>query len=84
MSVRVDVVSKEPGRNDLGGADRLKWSFAALSSSDWIRGLASHGLEADRLDTVWPDTIPDWLADWVDTDPNGVAPPKPTTESVDG
>ena len=30
------------------------------------------GLEADRLDTVWPDTIPDWLADWVDTDPNGV------------
>jgi hypothetical protein len=34
-------------------------------------------LEADRLDTVWPDTIPDWLADWVDTDPNGVAPPKP-------
>lgn len=35
------------------------------------------GLEADRLDTVWPDTIPDWLADWVDTDPNGVAPPKP-------
>ncbi len=35
------------------------------------------GLEADRLDTVWPDTIPDWLADWVDTDPNGVVPPKP-------
>jgi hypothetical protein len=27
------------------------------------------GLEADRLDIVWPDTVPDWLADWVDSDP---------------
>jgi hypothetical protein len=24
------------------------------------------GLEADRLDIVWPDTVPDWLADSFD------------------
>jgi hypothetical protein len=26
------------------------------------------GLEVDRLDHVWPDTIPDWLADWAEED----------------
>jgi hypothetical protein len=30
------------------------------------------GLEVDRLDTVWPDTIPDWLADRVDSDRDGI------------
>jgi hypothetical protein len=34
------------------------------------------GMEADRLDIVWPDTVPDWLADWVDGYPDG-APPAP-------
>ena len=34
------------------------------------------GLEADRLDIVWPDTVPDWLADWVDSDPNGSPAPQ--------
>jgi len=32
------------------------------------------GLEADRLDIVWPDTVPDWLADWVE-DPDGAGAP---------
>jgi hypothetical protein len=45
----------------------LLWAVAGISFC-W----ATHrqrGLEMDRLDHVWPDTIPDWLADWAaDTD----------------
>jgi hypothetical protein len=40
------------------------WAAAGLSFC-W----ATHrqrGLEMDRLDHVWPDTIPDWLADWAE------------------
>jgi hypothetical protein len=33
------------------------------------------GLESDRLDIVWPDTVPDWLADWVDSDPKDASDP---------
>ena len=47
----------------------LLWTLTGLSLC-W----ATHrqrGLEADRLDIVWPDTVPDWLADWFDSDQNG-------------
>jgi hypothetical protein len=58
------------------------WTVTGLSLC-W----ATHrqrGIEADRLDIVWPDTVPDWLADWVDTDPNGSGSRAPAPSSSSG
>ena len=59
----------------------LLWTVTGLSLC-W----ATHrqrGIEADRLDIVWPDTVPDWLADWVDEDPNGSRSRAPSPSSND-
>jgi hypothetical protein len=58
----------------------LLWTVTGLSLC-W----ATHrqrGIEADRLDIVWPDTVPDWLADWVDADPNGSGSRAPAPSST--
>ncbi len=57
----------------------LLWTLTGLSLC-W----ATHrqrGLEADRLDVVWPDTVPDWLADWFDSDQNGLGSRAPAPSS---